>query len=440
VKRRDVLGASGGLAAASIAGCLGSLGLEDGGDGSSDFPTGTADAPTERLSELVTGNAAFALDLHDRLVDADGGNLIVSPYSVSTALAMTYAGARGETRDEMARTLAFPEEADVHGAFATLREALDSRAELDERDDGGDPFRLETANSLWGQAGYPFSESFLSTLETHYGAGLREADFVSQHETERQRINEWVADRTEDRIDELLPRGTIRPTTRLVLTNAIYFLAGWDAVFDAENTEDGTFTRLDGSEASVPLMQDHFETQYADVNGLEAVELPYVGEDVSMVCLLPPEGEFETVERSLDGESLLGVFEELSSGRGDVVLPRFEFESAFRLSDHLGALGMPSAFTDQANFAGMNEDGDRDLFVDAVIHDTFVAVDEEGTEAAGATAVVMAGTDGHADARPPDWGEIRFDRPFLFCIRDRPTDSVLFFGRVVDAGAAGPGD
>lgn len=443
MNRRDVLAASGALAVAAVAGCLDdaseSLGAGSGStNGTIDLPSGTATAVDEQLAELATGNATFGLELYHQLVESEGGNLFLSPYSVSAALAMTYAGAQGTTRQEMTDVLEFTQGESVHPAFSELREELASREDVPDSayEDDAKGFQLDTANTIWGQSGYPFAQEFLDVLDTNYGAGLREASFESQPSAERERINEWVAERTEDRIDELLPSGAISYNTRLVLTNAIYFLASWENSFDVERTEEGTFTAADGTESTVPLMETHLESTYANVDGLEAVELPYVGEEVSMVLLLPEEGSFDQLEGALDGRSLLGVFDELSRGQGSVVFPRIEFESSFQLSDPLIALGMSSAFNGSANFAGMREDGTKDLFIDEVYHDTFLSIDEEGTEAAGATAVVMGDLDGGGgEEAPPDWGELRFDRPFLFCIRDRPTDSVLFLGRVTDAGS-----
>lgn len=441
--RRDVLAASGALTVAALAGCtdgaLNSPDTDSGATNSSiDLPTGTATAADEQLAELATGNATFGLELYHQLVGSNSGNLFLSPYSVSAALAMTYAGARGETRQEMTEVFEFTQGEAVHPAVSALREQLASREDVPEHEYEGDAegFQLDTANALWGQSGYPFANEFLDVLEANYGAGLREASFRSQPSAERQRINDWVAARTEGRIDELLPSGSISYSTRLVLTNAIYFLAGWEETFDAENTEEGTFTARDGSESTVPLMETHLESTYANVDGLEAVELPYVGEDVSMVLLLPEEGTFQRVEGALDGRTLLGVFDELGWGKGSVVFPRIEFESSFQLSEALSELGMSSAFGSAANFAGMREEEGGGLFIDEVYHDTFLSIDEAGTEAAGATAVVMGEETGGGDEGPPDWGELRFDRPFLFCIRDRPTDSVLFLGRVVDGGSA----
>ncbi|PSP81513.1 serpin family protein [Halobacteriales archaeon QS_1_68_20] len=439
--RRDLLALSGALAAAALAGCTG------GGDGPSDTddpdgtptdggastetpPSGDPAVDDERLAALASGNAEFALDLAQYLATEQGGNQFFSPYSISVALAMTYAGARGETATQMAETLHYTLGEEVHPAFADLRTALQARETTEDPVEGDevDAFQLSVANALWGQEGYPFAEDYLSLVEKHYGAGLREADFAGDAEGERERINDWVAEQTEDRIEDLLPPGSLSPATVLVLTNAIYFMASWQFEFDPADTEDGTFTALDGTESTVPMMHQNLRTNYASVPGAEAVELPYVGEDVSMVLILPE--DFEDFERSLDADRLFGIFEQLHDARGDLAMPKFEYETELRLSSVLSDLGMPVAFGSEADFSGMVEGEGSDLQIDDVYHEAFVSVDEQGTEAAASTAVVML------ESAPPEWGELRFDRPFLFCVRDRPTDAVLFLGRVVDAGQA----
>jgi len=438
--RRDVLALSGALAASALAGCTGDGVAPDGGEEPTDDPTGTpTDSPAsgspsvddERLAELAAGNAGFALALHRQLADG-GGNQFVSPYSISVALSMTYAGARGDTEREMREALRYTLGEDVHDALADLRAELDARGTTEDpvEDETVDAFQLEVANALWGREGYPFDDDYLALVEQHYGAGLRRADFADDPDGERERINDWVADRTEDRIEDLLPRGSLGPSTVLVLTNAVYFMASWAFEFDPADTEDGTFTALDGTESTVPMMHQNVRTNYASVAGAEAVELPYVGEEVSMVLILPDEGRFREFERTLDAGRLFGVFEQLSDARGDLAMPKFEYETSAQLSEHLSELGMPGAFQAGAEFGGMVEGDDADLRIDEVYHDAFVSVDEEGTEAAASTAVVVE------QSAPPEWGELRFDRPFLFCIRDRPTDAVLFLGRVVDAGSA----
>ena len=431
--RRDLLARSGALALAALAGCSGALRAPGAnGDVGPDLPSGEPAVDDDQLAELATGNATFALDLHRQLASDSTANQFLSPYSISVALAMTYAGARGETETQMRETLQYTLGEDVHAAFETLAAELEERSTTQDpvEDETVDAFQLAVANALWGREGYPFSDSYQSLVESHYGDGLRRADFAGDPAGERERINEWVAERTEDRIENLLPQGSLTPATVLVLTNAIYFMASWQFEFDPADTEAGSFRALDGSTATVPMMRQNLRTNYANVSGAQAIELPYVGEEVSMVLIVPDEGEFESFEQGLDAEGLFGIFDALGDATGDIRMPRFEFESDVQLSDVLSELGMPVAFGGDANFDGMVEGGGGDLWIDEVYHKAFVSVDEEGTEAAAATAVVME------ESMPAVSFDLTLDRPFVFVIRDRPTDAVLFLGRVTNAGAA----
>lgn len=386
----------------------------------------TAPAVTEeQLAEFVGGNSAFAFEFY-RAVRDDDGNLFFSPYSISAALAMTYAGARGETAREMAEALNYvlPRE-QLHSAFNAmdLELALRSEVELEEE---GDPFRLNIANAVWGEREYEFLAEFLDTLAENYGAGLQLLDFISDPEGAREAINRWVSDQTEDRIPELIPQGAIDALTRLVLTNAIYFNASWAFPFEREATQEGTFHLLDGTQVQVPMMRLDETVRYAEVDGVEAVELPYVGRQLSMVVLVPDEGQFEAFESALDAATMDSALDAMKPTRVALTMPKFEFESSFTLNDTLASMGMPSAFTPgQADFSGM--DGTRDLFITHILHKAFVSVDEAGTEAAAATAVIVGLT-----SAPSGPVELALDRPFTFFIRDIPTGAILFAGRVLD--------
>ncbi|WP_276254711.1 serpin family protein [Halomontanus rarus] len=468
--RRRVLALAGALATTSaLAGCLADDG-DDGADGDDD-PDDGSDTDTENgtdnddrgdddgngdgepttddtVAELARANRRFAFDLYGELVASESGaNLFCSPHSISVALAMTYAGARGETATQMADTLHYTLGDDLHSAIETLAAELDARSEPEtgggeraSEGDDGDPFELNVVNAVWGQADYPFREAYLATLEDHYSAGLEEVEFASDPEGARETINAWVEDRTEDRIDELLPEGSITDLARLVLTNAIYFKASWENQFDDGATEARSFTALDGSTTDVPIMRQSASFPYADVDGHQVIELPYVGDDVGMVVVLPDEGEgedgdeFETLESSLDVDRFDDLVGELETREGTIHLPKFEFDAGFALAEVLSELGMPIPFDpNDADFSGIAdpEETDENLFVHDVYHDASITVDEDGTEAAAATGVVAGTT-----SAPADPFEMVVDRPFLFAIRDRPTDTVLFLGRVVDAGEA----
>ncbi|ELY60151.1 serine protease inhibitor family protein [Natronococcus amylolyticus DSM 10524] len=382
----------------------------------------------DALERAVEGNVEFGLALLDRLADANPDeNLLVSPASVGFALGMTDAGARGETAEEIAEALRFPDDREaLRSAHQQLQYELNERA--DAATDG--EFELAVANGVWGLEGYPYRESYLETLEDRYGAELRTADFGGDPEGAREKINGWVAERTNERIDELFPDGSFDDQTRLVLANAVYLLADWHHQFEESDTREEEFTLLDGETAEVPLMRQTETFPYAEVDGHRVVELPYVGEEIGMLVVLPPEDEFEQFEDEIDAESLATLAEALEEREGEVVLPRFEFDAGFGLTDVLAELGIERAFDpDRANFDGMVplEEIDGNLFVGDVRHEAFVAVDEEGTEAAAATGVEM-----EADSAPAVDFRMVVDRPFLFLIRDRETDATLFLGRVVD--------
>jgi serpin B len=390
-------------------------------------PADTSPAGIEEVSDLVAGNTAFALDLY-QVLRQQAGNLFYSPYSLSLALAMTYAGARGETEAQMAEAMHYTlPQARLHPAFAALSEALASRGEGAAGREG-EGFRLNVANALWGQEDYAFLASFLDLLDRAYGAGLRRVDFVQAPEEARRTINDWVAEQTEDRITDLIPDGVIDTLTRLVLTNAIYFNAAWAEPFDEGMTQEGPFYLLDGGQVAVPMMRQTTSLGYASDSGYQVVELPYDGHELSMVILLPDAGEFEAFEASLDAPTLEAILDTRAYQQVALSMPSFEFSAKFRLDDALSALGMVDAFTEAADFSGMT--GSRELFLSAVLHQAFVSVDEAGTEAAAATAVVAKLT-----AAPTEPVVVTVDRPFLFLIRDLETGAVLFLGRVVDPSA-----
>jgi serpin B len=382
--------------------------------------------PDVDLSTLAEGNSAFAFDLYRFLVgQQEGDNLFYSPYSISLALAMTYAGARGETEEQMADTLHFTLPQDgLHPAFNALDQELAQRGEGAEGKDSKG-FRLNIANAIWGQKDYAFLDAFLDVLAENYGAGLRVLDFANAPEESRVTINDWVSEQTEGKIENLIPKGLIGPLTRLVLTNAIYFNAAWASPFEENATQDGPFTLLDGSQVTVPMMRQTESFGYTEGEGYQAVELPYDGREMSMVILLPDSDGFDAFDDSLDAEQVQAVVANLEYGQVALTMPKFEFESGFSLKDALMGIGMPAAFSAEADFSGMT--GDRALSIADVVHKAFVSVDEEGTEAAAATAVVMV-----ESAMPGQPVEVTIDRPFIFLIRDIETRAVLFVGRVVD--------
>jgi serpin B len=381
------------------------------------------DVSATDMETLVDGNTAFAFDLYQELIK-EGGNIFYSPYSISLALAMTYAGARGETEQQMAEVLHFIlEDEDLHAAFNKLALELASRGEVPE-DYYGEGFQLNIINALWGQRDYKFLSEFLDILAENYDAGLRLLDYINEPEESRITINDWVSEQTEGRIEDLIPKGDIDALTRLVLTNAIYFNAAWRFQFEEDNTYNDIFYLLDGSEITVPMMHQTEHLGYTEGDGYQAAELPYDTNELSMVIILPEEGNFDEFEGSLDAGMLDKIIGDIENMSVILTMPRFEFESEFSLKDALEAMGMPIAFSGGADFSGMT--GNYDLFIRDVVHKAFVSVDEEGTEAAAASAVIAV------LGISPEQPEVTVDQPFIFLIRDIETSTILFVGRVVN--------
>ncbi|MCK4222199.1 MAG: serpin family protein, partial [Dehalococcoidia bacterium] len=342
----------------------------------SDKPRDTSPEVSQtNMGNLSKGNSEFAFDLYQALATADG-NLFYSPYSISVALAMTYAGARAETEEQMADTLRFllPQQG-LHPAFNELDIELNRRGEGAAGKDGGE-FRLNVVNAIWGQKDYSFLPEFLDVLAENYGAGLRLLDYTNHPEESRVVINGWVSDQTEGRIEDLVPEGAITWLTRLVLTNAVYFNAAWMYPFDEDATSDGSFYLLDGGEVRVPMMTQTESLGYARGDGYQALELPYDGGELSMVILLPDPGSFDEFEESIDVGLVNGIIGELVFQKVTLTMPKFEFDSSFGLVKTLAEMGMPIAFTENADFSGMT--GNHDLFIGDVIHKAFVSVDEAG--------------------------------------------------------------
>ena len=374
---------------------------------------------------LVAGNNAFAMDLYQQL-RGESGNLFYSPYSISLAMAMTYAGARGETAAQMAEVMRYTLAQDaLHPAFNALDQELASR-KIDPQAGMGKGFQLNIANSLWGQKDYAFRQEFLDRLAMNYGAGMRLVDYLHDTERARLKINAWVSDQTEEKIQDLIPQGALNMETRLVLANAIYFNAAWARPFEELNTKEQLFTTLDGSEVSTSLMNQTETFRYASGAGWQAAELPYEGHQMSMVILLPEREGFTDFEAGLDEGQLQTILDEMSSVKVDLYLPKFTTESEFALSKTLRAMGMLDAFSMAADFSGMTDTDE--LFISEVLHKAFVDVDEEGTEAAAATAVIMEAKAMPAIEKPV---VMRVDHPFIFLIRDK-TGTILFAGRVMN--------
>ncbi len=382
------------------------------------------DTTVSQMAALVSGNSAFAFNLYQQLTKTNTGNMFYSPYSISTALAMTYAGANGDTATQMAKALDFTlPQSQLHPAFNDLALQLASRGQ-GASGTNGKSFALNIANALWCEKTFNFLPDFLNTLGQNYGAGVNLLDFVNSPEPSRITINNWVSNETNDKINNLIPAGAITPQTRLVLTNAIYFDAAWQNPFSADKTHNGTFNLLDGSTVSVPMMNNEGSYGYTKGSGYQAVELPYSGNQVAMDIIMPDAGNFTKFESGMTANSISGIIGNLQNGSLSLTMPKFSFDSSFSLKDALTALGMPIAFSDQADFSGMT--GNKDLTIADVVHKAYVAVDEQGTEAAAATGVIMSAM------AILNQNTLTVDHPFIFVIRDMQTGALLFVGRVMN--------
>lgn len=384
----------------------------------SPFP---ASAQTNNLQPLVTGNTAFGLDLYSQL-KASEGNLFFSPYSISTCLAMTYAGARGDTEKQMAQVLHFGgNQYQVPALFGTLQKQLSEAQKKQE-------IQLNIANGLWAQKGHPFLPAFLDIARKQYEANVNQVDFRTRAETVRHEINDWVSQKTKGKITNLIPAGMLTPMSRLVLVNAIYFKGRWANQFKKSTTTNAPFSVTNDRKVQSPLMNITDNFNYAEPEGLQVLELPYVSNDVSMVVLLPREIDgLKTLESSLTVSKLDEWLAQLHSQKVNVFLPKFKLTEQFTLADTLARMGMPIPFSPQADLSGM--DGTRDLYISAVVHKAYVDVNEEGTEAAAATGVGVTAMSAH---RPEPIPVFRADHPFIFLIRDTHSGSILFLGRLDD--------
>jgi len=376
------------------------------------------------VRQLAQSNNGFALALYQALRDQDG-NLIYSPYSIFQALLMTAAGAEGATASQMASLLGVDlNNPEIHNLMNALNKALTTQPEYLQSD--AQPLTFNIANAIWAQKDFHFEQSFLDTLSANYNAGLKLVDF-NKPEDARALINLWVAAQTNDKIQELIPAGLLDQMTRMVLTNAIYFKGAWSNQFEEKDTEDGSFTLLDGSSKTVPFMHGNFTLSALVSDKIQAIRLPYEGGTYAMAAIMPLENfaEFEAQLTAADLEQLLNSLQS-SSAIVDLSMPKFQAESRFGLGEILAGLGMPDAFDAQkADFSGMT--GKPDLMISSVLHQATIDVNEEGTEAAAATAVAMSVT-----SMPGQSYTIRLDKPFIYVIYETTTNTITFMGRVVN--------
>jgi len=370
--------------------------------------------PLDDLAILVRGNNEFAFDLYQAL-DKEGGNLFFSPFSVSSTMAMVYAGARNNTAKQMAKVLHFElAQEDLHPAFSILKQRFDSNSD----------FRLTIANSLWKQEGYPFRQKYLDTIANNYDTYLGQVNFIDDNDRElaRLEINSWIKKATGNKINELIRENMLNYRTRLVLVNAIYFKATWDTIFHPSATHD-EFKLLNGTTMSIPTMTRKAISRYLKTDKYQVIEILYKGQEMSMIIILPNEGQFEMVEGLLNNQFITDIISNLKETPMQLYLPKFQFETQIELKKSLADMGMTDATSNKADFSGV--DGTLDLLLAHVMHKAIVSVDELGTEALAATA-------GWLDMKSDLNNTVMINRPFIFLIRDIKTNTFLFVGRFLE--------
>lgn len=394
---------------------------------SSSLERTSGDIPPSELQTLAGGMNNFAVNLLKQINKNPDENLIFSPYSISLALAMAYAGAGGKTAEEMAQVLNFnlpPEE--LYKQLNSLDQSLYVIPEHLKDQDGS--FQLNVANSLWGQSGYPFRQSYFDLLAQYYGAGLQVVDFTKNSDQARSQINDWVSEETEGKIKDLIPPGGVNSLTRLVLANAIYFNAAWLHQFSKQETHPDDFYLNADSKQTAQMMQikNHFE--YKRDAEIQLVDIPYLNDRYSMVLVMPLEKDLSALISELDNDQINSWMQNLSSREVILRTPKFKFETSFSVNQALKELGLETAFSPtDADFSGMYQPDGEPLYISEVIHKAFVDVDEEGTEAAAATAIVMRASDALPENEPL---LLEFNHPFLFIIRDHQSGLILFVGKV----------
>ena len=382
--------------------------------------TDDTDSTQRGIQELVNANNKFAFELYLELDKNENGNIFYSPYSLSSALAMTYEGAKGQTADEMKSVFHFPETNTLRTNFAAIYNNINKKDK---------PYELRTGNALWAQQDYSFLKEYTDKVEKYYGGKVENLDFIRKTEISRQMINTFIEEQTNNKIKDLIPQGALTPLIRLVLTNAIYFKGTWTWEFDKSDTHDQDFKITSANIIKTPMMfmdNDKAKFNYLDLGDLQILELPYKGEEISMLIVLPTEN-LEAIRSSLTAENFEEWKSQLREDKLDAIyLPKFEFNTKYFMNDALSARGMPTAFSNSADFSGMT--GEKNLFISLVIHQAYIKVDEEGTEAAAATAVGVGLTSASVSPRR----EFKVDHPFIFIIQEKETGNILFIGRVTD--------
>jgi serpin B len=380
-------------------------------------PVATDTLATEQsVMTLVEAINEFSFNLYDKLIEDQSGNIFFSPYSIFVALAMTYEGGRGETAEEMYEILNFQQNDEVNlCSFGKIYNLLNQVKE----------YTLSTANALWIKENYPFSEEYLNFIENYYMGKATEMDY-SDPVAAAKIINEWVENNTNGKIKDLIQSSDIDPiVTAMILTNAIYFKGIWEHEFDPDNTQDMDFEISPGNNISVPMMSISDKTfNYTETDEVQVLELNYDGDDVSMILVLPKENNISIAEQAINPTTLADWRESFGKIEVDVSIPKFKLETKYDLKKYLQKMGMNISFTQYADFSGIT--GYKDLFIKKVAHKAYIEVNEEGTEAAAATSVIMQLT------AVIDTVTFNADHPFVFLIQHKDTGNILFMGKIVD--------
>lgn len=371
------------------------------------------------LNSVVDANNQLALDLYSKY-KSEKGNVFFSPYSILSVLAIAYEGARGTTASEMQAVLHLPnDKGKIHSDFVNISNEINK---------AGKSYQLSVANDLWAQKDYTFLTDYFNTVAQYYDGKLTNLDFKSDTENSRITINDWVANKTNNKIQNLIPQGTVGSSTRLVITNAIYFKADWLRQFDGGDTYDQDFKLDSGNTVKAKMMHNTANLNYGETDTLQLLEMPYVGNDLSMIIFLPKDNNLINLDDSISINNLSNWKNAMKNERVAVSLPKFKFDTDYFMSKDLKEMGMPTAFTGNADFSGMT--GTKDLYISEVIHKAFVEVAEYGTEAAAATAVIMRAMAVPMPQEPPK--VFNADHPFIFTIQDNQSGNILFMGRVLD--------
>jgi len=373
------------------------------------------------IQTAAESNNAFGFDLYHKF-KGEAGNLFFSPYSISSALTMTYEGAKGKTAEEMQTILYLPDDKNkIRHDFKSI---------YDELIKADTPYKLRTANALWAQKDYLFDNEYVNAIKKYYDGQLTNLDFKTKTENSRITINSWIENKTNDKIKNLIPKGMLSPMTRLVLTNAIYFKADWSKQFDAKDTREGKFRLVSGEDVSTQMMHKMGNCNYAETDNLQILEMDYLGNDLAMLIILPKENNISKIENIFSKEKLDAWKSAMENLKVRVTLPKFKFETKYFMAKDLKEMGMPTAFKyPDADFTAMSPTDE--LYIDEVIHQTFVEVAEYGTEAAAATAVIMMA--GAAPQREQEQPKIfNADHPFIFIIHQKKSGNILFMGRLSD--------